>query len=705
MEGVLTLNSGLVTEEISKFHGHVVVSGTDHDIHQHGTGSNFRNYDGIVEMINMAIYNDDNVTKDIYLENNSGAKSLVQTQRSVVGDGIRVLTGSDLAVYDSGDSFQGNVLLSGDTPTTSQNFRVSNIGSDIYSSSNSIVTFKWNYDDILLSGVVAGATVMACNQTQAFKKDTQTIGSDQRWETIISGTLDNKYLYFPGSQNQYEILAHSTATNDGFIMVVGSGISAVDATESNKSIGNQSGARIIDNADSYLLTVTRQPGTLLEAGLLAQGITQFKETYFLSEEAVRNPYHTVTLPTNTTYNVELIARKRFETSSTISLNENHEKNNRYYYKNQAYTTDDQVSILPTGIANRFYFANTLPDLGAGAVTATGTKHGLELSITGWLDETNPNNNAHEYEVIYTKGNAPTAGNGWEDITGTAMDSSYTRQVTKSRHIVVGLVEQSKISVAVWPLQNGQRVATAATASATGGAGGIMPEGRVIASTKFDLRTYQLTLHDDNEVDLSESVMSPYISGVDIFEITPDNLIGSVIQNTHSEDTGFAEFHITNAYWLTSAKAKIKLEVSKVTGSPGGFSVASGVCNVNNTEAGRQLIYSAGLPIDYQLTGASLKITGGTGVSPTVPGLVRIYQESAELYADYLNVTQVPSTQNPTLDTTIQGQRGGTDYTKTLMIDAYDDTGSYANNHCNLSGEITISAKPLIISSVPPTTLP
>lgn len=687
---LFTINSGLDVSGNVYLHNTLNVSGAA----TFGNSINATNStDSIVYFRNIYLLNDSLVP---YVYNDKSLPSLgwlFRAENGVRTGRLVAKSGSTIDVYNSSGSFVGSVITTGETSTTPQNLRLYDINQDKYSRSESICVFKWNYDDILLSGVSTGVSGLYLNMEKPYKWDTQNIDSSmQRWETITSGSLVGKYLYFPYTGNKYQIVYNAPAgtTGDyGFYMLVSSGLVLADALVTQMDPINspsQIPSRIIDDADSYLLTIERVPKNITETNDFVFNIAQYKQTHVLPYEYVLDPKFTAHLPTSAKYAVKIQPTKKFSYGSEVRLNQDYNKATIGFSMDQEFDGTDTITSIIGGTTDRYRFTNNIPFTLTGGASVKATAFGFIISITGWFDADHIQNNPQEFEIIYTDGNKPS---DWTTIQGTSADLSYTRIVTESRMISVNTVERKQYHIAVWPIMNGSRVQTSPIElSVTGGAGGIYPDNTVILDGRFSLKTYCVSGIYDNIIDAS-SAISPAVSGIQIYGLDPQDILGQVIQR--QDDT--SEFRITNAWWYDANRDKIQFEVNKIAGSS---NTASGLCYINTTKTGRRLFKSINLPIDYQLTSASLSIEGGKTIASNYPGIVRIYQDGlSDSAADYIEVESVPIEINQALDETIQGNRSGSATNRTLIVDAYDPNG--VNNICNMFGEIAIYATPLIVS--------
>ena len=693
--GIPTFVSGLVSAGYAYFEGTTVLSGTN--VIHGGTITSALYFDG-QNALDFTTYDDDGSVGASMIAL-SGDKSLFLNNKLYMNGQIQLPLGTDnITLYNNAGASLGTLIHTGETPTVPQNFRLFDINPDKYSGSDSVVVLKWNYDDILLSGVNAGTTLLHTHREYPYRWDTAKItgalGDSDRYNTITADSLLDKKLYSPASDTLYTISGNTADTDGtGFEFTIYDGLSSVDAIISKQDQLTQQSWRIVDDADTYILTIQRHPASLNEISDYASNLLAYKQTHLLPQEYVKDPSFNINLPTDGRYHAKLQAAKKFSYSPVTRLNEDYNISSRYYFKNQEFSSaadGDAIAITPTGTSySRFYFDNTLPllDTGAGAVTLRSTAFGFDISIVGWYDQNHADSNPHAFEIIYTSNSAPST---WDDVKASNMDSSYTRVVTASRKISINTIEHKTYNVAVWPLQNGSRVASAYAGSVAGGAGGIFPENHVLSNGKYSLRTYQVQGIANNVLQANGLAYSPApaASGVDIRGLTPDMVNGQVIQRT---DTG-SEWRIINAYYADGANSQINIETHQLTGTA---DVApSGVCYINTTPIGRRFSVSQNLPIDYQLYAASVNVFGGKLVSANSPGIIRISQYGAEDDADYKEISTLPTELTQALDGTIQAYRNATAVNRTLVVDAYDPNG--LNNFCNLDVELAIYAQPLVV---------
>lgn len=631
---------------------------------------------------------------------------MVEAKNGLITKQIHLNTGSTLSLYGSDNQYVGDVITTGEVPTNPQNLRIYDINGDKYSIKGSIVTVKWNYDDLLISGVSAGATSVTTNTDPPFLWDTK--GTDDtfmmRWKTITTNSLVGKYLYFPYTQNRYQITANNdwseTVSGIGFTFNLASGLADSDAALSRleDNFNYIPPCRIIDDADSYLMTVERVPTTAQERRDYLINISNFKETYILPQEYVTDPKYTLNLPTDDTYRIWITAQKKFNYSDKIALNDGYPGSFMAFSKDQKFDGTD-VYYEADQVFSKFFLTNKIPFDLTGTVSAVPTAFGFRLTIGGYYDEDNPENNPHDFEVIYTTAGKP---DDWSTVTGDEPSGQYTRITTTSRNIDIPTVEKTQYYIAVWPRMGSSRlVTTPKTADVTGGAGGVFPDNGVICNTRFSVRSWAVQLNNLDEIN-AVTAFSPgefNNSSYQTFGVDPQDVLGSVIVESGVD----AEYRITDAKWKDSSRNEILITTAPIGGASS--NQLSGVCYINTTKTGRRIYKSLNMPIDYQLVSASLNIDSGDGLSAGSPGIIRIYQDGLDIdnsgAVDFLEVQSVPSEQVAALDETVQGSRGN----RTLVIDAFDPDDTSPNNLANFTGEITVNATPLIIRTGGGRTIP
>ena len=112
-----------------------------------------------------------------------------------------------------------------------------------------------------------------------------------------------------------------------------------------------------------------------------------------------------------------------------------------------------------------------------------------------------------------------------------------------------------------------------------------------------------------------------------------------------------------------------------------------------TEAAR-LIHTQNLELDFTLTQIEVQCSAATGVSGANPGILRVYQSTAEAGAAIVQVTGV-GTFGSSISLDIAQAQGST---RTMIVDAFDPDGGSPNNTCSITGSIVIHGRPLVATA-------
>jgi len=530
-------------------------------------------------------------------------------------------------------------------PTNITNFKIyDNKPTSNPSEKASYVHLTWNYKDV--NGIyISGVTFEATGLLEAGGN----IDND-------SANIVDKYLYFTESGNRYQILSWDNVTK---YMTLGDSYAGEEPSVPNFP------ARIIDGSGTgYQVKITSNKDS--------SSAIDFRESdtkiLNLDSTFITNPELSLKLALDEAHWIQVRCVNNLTNGSFIVL------------PSGVYDPDH----TPGGQADQSYaqpYVNTLPTLtDDGSITLDATLFGFNIDVGGWIDESDLDKTAHEFEVGYTT----LSTLDW------ASSNNTTKFKTTNRHIPVSTNTSATWNVGVRAYQNKQLVSLTKSAQVLAGGGGVPPNMSLMAEAVVDVTVISGLYANSTRIEI-EPALLPAFQFNDITYYgsqtigtnqlaapgSPKKLIPD--GETWNSGDGSGIIYSNNSTDATADNFIQSLGEGPATG------LTNQLFYIGVSEASRK-IYQSDLNSDMIVKKIVFDCDIANGVSAVNPGVIRIYQYGDEVNAGTMDITGVNAVFTQSLDV---GILAATNASRRIIIDAWDpDTGS-PNNTCQLSGTIRL----------------
>ena len=292
---------------------------------------------------------------------------------------------------------------------------------------------------------------------------------------------------------------------------------------------------------------------------------------------------------------------------------------------------------------------------------------------------------------------------------------------------------TQYAVAVRALQNQQVVGTSNTVSITSGAGGVPPSFTNYATAYVGLSYWvaDLDRHGDGNFSTSGDDIffqgagseilatdlpsmyvekSPWhdtvasISGITAAEgyvfgsVAGVNNVGKTAEfmnSTMTSSFGFVQFFMTHtignngectgiAKWFVPEYPAGNSE----SGLMNGFNTSTNKLVVGGTKFSRRLL-EVSLDQDIDIKQVSIFVESTTRLSPSSPGIIRVYQKGNESNAAMMEIKTSYGEVSQGMNVELLGQNGQ----RTLIIDAWDPSNTDPNNKAGFMGTLNVYGTP------------
>lgn len=529
------------------------------------------------------------------------------------------------------------VVLSKGQMTNTKNLRIYDINPTVNRQEpRSYVQFRWNYQALDLS---IDSTIQATVQDTNFENETVDLSG---------GDVVGKQLYFTATQNKYEITG-VTSVSGAFEVTIDGDLSPESATDASNP------ARIVDsNVDQYAFKI-KDPNS---------GYSYIR---YLDSSYIDNPQYSEKLELGREWNVTIQPLNRGRQGTIHAM------------PSGSYDPDHSGGGQ-TSVTYGSTFTNELPDIApAGSINLEADGQGFLLNISGWRDDTDPENTAHEFEIIYSA-KYDLDESDFNNLSGGDIE----HQITKANQIHVSAGRPTNFSVVVRPLQNGQPVADAAIGTVTSGGGGILPTEQpiVIKDVNIEVIEAEIDTVTGNQIDV---LWYDYSTGAQFYP--PSHYTNGWYFNRLDGSSNVLndEYRVDRHYDITNT-GKHRLIVNRNDNLSATTRILSGV-----SKSDRQILKRE-LEVDFRIRKIEFDIASARGVTQADPGIIRVYQEGFENSARTLEIegystNTITQEVNFPIKTDSSGSR-------VLIVDGWDPDNTSPNNDCDFKGTISITGTPI-----------
>lgn len=532
------------------------------------------------------------------------------------------------------------VELENDIPPQVINFRVV----DIYGAS------LFNIDPTMLLEVSNKAIKGATNQLNValrwgYNNITGNGGSNQftintAGLSFTENQLAGYFLYIPALTKNLKITANAaTGAGTTVLTVTEEGGTAWNGTGVVVSSGNP--AIINHNATDYEVTAIPILGGVQDPVNIVHDSRSYGESPVLQETRLK-------LDVGTYYLIKIRAKRGRQFS--------------------AYSELEAGSFIKYGVTQNYAKPILVrhPQISSAglSVEAFATWNGFSVIIpSGW-------NEAEEFEIVYSVD--PTKANF------AISDGNNTKETFQNRLFQKTTDISQRYHMKVRPLISGHSVAAQHPSGdpltlISGVAG---PQNQqVISQTYFSHRTYS----GDVEV-------TAWTGNIGFIQLS--NIKSPALSSTVATAVAQLEGNIItidgNDYMIVADLGNA-LEIEKIGTSPN-LSVTTYTFEIGTSKRGRRILRAGSYPINYKLVRMDFDCDVKRGDDVTL----RVYQESRESAADSMIITLSETGYAKDIDIDLSGTYGA----RILIADLFDPAVSGAKNTGEVSGLLTIYARPL-----------
>lgn len=332
------------------------------------------------------------------------------------------------------------------------------------------------------------------------------------------------------------------------------------------------------------------------------------------------------------------------------------------------------------------YTAVLPDLDEatypGLITASATKSGFQIIVSGWNHPSDADKQYHELEIIRTT--ADTVD--WNDYINSI------RWKTQDLFTDIPSSTVRKWAVGVRPIQNGQVVGTPQTTSVVSGSMGVAPgDQALLNNVEIDLRTFSGTLADSTgSPPYTLSVIKIPAGSATAVQVESMEAYLSSRQCILTDSSG-QDFLIDMDGVHLSGSTIILEALLNLAGAS--LTPATGAFTINTSERGRRIMIVGAIQIEYNSVKGYFDSDVIKGATVGDPAILRICQNST---AGKSNADLEPVYENDTpyeIDTdfelrNVHGALG-------LLLDFWDP--SAGNNNACVKGRFTQYMRPRVIT--------